>query len=53
MEQIFLHFYEASSVSGHLSVGLSAGLVSLAEVKTQSVTVFLVQALHDVEGAFT
>lgn len=35
----------------YLSVGLSPGLVSLAQVKTQSVPVFLIQAFHNVEGA--
>lgn len=36
----------------YLSVRLSASLIGFAEVKTQSVAVFLVQALHNVEGAF-
>lgn len=38
-------------VKPYLSVRLSPGLVSLAQVKMQSIPVFLIQALHDVEGA--
>lgn len=35
----------------YLSVRLSPGLVSLAQVKVKSIPVFLIQALHNVEGA--
>ena len=35
----------------YLSVRLSPGLVSFAQEKTQSISVFLIQPLHNVEGA--
>lgn len=35
----------------YLSVRLSSGLVSLAQVKPQPVSVLFIQALHNVEGA--
>lgn len=37
----------------YLSVRLSAGLVSLAQVEAKPVSVFLIQSLHYVEGALT
>lgn len=42
---------KVSRCCSHLSVRLSPGLVSLAQVKTQSVPLFLIQALHNVERA--
>lgn len=43
--------FKVNCCRAYLSVRLSPRLVGLAQVKMQSIPVFLIQVLHNVEGA--